>query len=139
LPQPEWLRTLLYYPRFTQRWLMFAPEAPTDDGITLIDGITEQGAHIDPFTGNPPDFTLLDKGPLPHPIEVCDYLFQIHFDFNEAYRRELQRYLEHWRAPDGQRLVSFEAWWLARDTPKPGSLEGGPIERTLLARAHFRR
>jgi hypothetical protein len=139
LPQPGWLRTLLYYPRFTQRWLMFAPEAPTDDGITLIDGITEQGAHIDPFTGSPPDFTLLDKGPLPHPIETCDYLFQIHFDFNEPYRRELQRYLEHWRAPDGQRLVSFEAWWLARDTPKPGSLEGGPIERTLLARAHFRR
>jgi hypothetical protein len=138
LPQPEWLRTLLFYPRFTQRWLMFAPEAPTDDGITLVDGVTEQGRHIDPFTGKAPDFTLLDQGPLPHPIEVGDYLFQIHFDFNEPYRRELQRYLEHWRGPGGERLVSFEAWWLGRDTPPPGSLQGGPIERTLLARAHFR-
>jgi hypothetical protein len=141
LPQPDWLRTLIYYPRFTQRWLMFAPDAPTDDGITLVDAITEKGTHIDPFTGEAPDFELLEKGPLPHPIEVCDYLFQIHFDFNQTYRRELQRYLEHWhehggRGPD-DRIVSYEAWWLSRDTPKPGSLEGGPIERTLIAHARF--
>jgi hypothetical protein len=139
LPQPDWLRTIIFYPRFTQHWLMFAPEAPTDDGITLIDGVTEQGTHIDPFTGTAPDFSLLDAGPLPQPIEVCDYLFQIHFDFNASYRRELQRYLEHWRGPGGERLVSFEAWWLGRDTPPPGSLAGGPIERTLLASGHFRR
>ena len=25
LPQPQWLHTLIFYPRFTQRWLMFAP------------------------------------------------------------------------------------------------------------------
>jgi Lipase maturation factor/Vitamin K-dependent gamma-carboxylase len=142
LPEPEWLRTLIFYPRFTQRWLMFAPEAPTDDGITLVDAVTVKGEHIDPFTGRAPDFMLLEKGPLPHPIEVCDYLFQIHFDFNRPYLRELQRYLEHWhehggRTPD-DRLVSFEAWWLSRDTPKPGSLEGGPIERTPLAHARFR-
>jgi hypothetical protein len=143
LPEPEWLRTLIFYPRFTQRWLMFAPDAPTDDGITVIDAVTEKGVHIDPFTGEAPDFTLLDKGPMPHPIEVGDYLFQIHFDFNQGYRHELQRYLEHWheyggRGPD-DRLVSYEAWWLSRDTPKPGSVEGGPIERTLLAQARFQR
>jgi hypothetical protein len=141
LPQPEWLHRLIFYPRFTQRWLMFAPEAPTDDGITLIDAVTQGGRHVDPFTGQAPDFTLLEKGPMPHPIEVGDYLFQIHFDFNQTYRHELQRYLEHWHEHGGRspedRIVSFEAWWLTRDTPKPGSLEGGPITRELLARANF--
>jgi len=141
LPQPEWLHTLIFYPRFTQRWLMFAPEAPTDDGITLVDAVTVTGRHVDPFTGEAPDFSLLEKGPLPHPIEVADYLFQIHFDFNQTYRHELQRYLEHWHEHGGRtaddRLVSFEAWWLSRDTPKPGSLEGGPIARELVARARF--
>jgi hypothetical protein len=141
LPEPEWLRTLIFYPRFTQRWLMFAPDAPTDDGITVVDAVTVKGTHVDPFTGEAPDFELLEKGPMPHPIEICDYLFQIHFDFNQTYRHELQRYVEHWhehggRGPD-DRIVSFEAWWVGRDTPKPGSLEGGPIERTLLARARF--
>ena len=141
LPEPDWLRALLFYPRFTQRWLMFAPEAPLDDGITLVDAVNERGEHIDPFTGAAPDFTLLEKGPLPHPIEVCDYLFQIHFDFNETYRRELQRYLEHWgeHGAAGERLVSYEAWWLSRTTPKPGSFEGSPIERTLIAHGRFRR
>jgi hypothetical protein len=142
LPQPDWLHAMLFYPRLTQRWLMFAPDAPTDDGITVVDAVTEKGSHIDPFTGSAPDFELLEKGPLPHPIEVGDYLYQIHFDFNQTYRRELERYLLHWHEHDGRgpedRIVSFEAWWLSRETPKPGSLEGGPIERTLLSRVHFR-
>lgn len=141
LPQPAWLHSLIFYPRFTQRWLMFAPEAPTDDGITLVDAVTQNGRHIDPFAEHVPDFTLLERGPMPYPMEVSDYLFQIHFDFNQTYRHELQRYIEHWHEHGGRtaedRLVSFEAWWLTRDTPKPGSLEGGPITRELIARANF--
>jgi hypothetical protein len=143
LPQPEWLRALIFYPRLTQRWLMFAPNAPTDDGITIVDAVKGNGQHIDPFTGEAPDFDLLDKGPMPHHIEVGDYLFQIHFDFNDTYRRELNRYLEHWHESGGRtpadRLLSYEAWWLSRDTPKPGSLASGPIERVMFAHGRFRR
>ncbi len=143
LPQPDWLHAAIHYPRMTQRWLMFAPEAPRDDGMTVVDAITVKGVHVDPFTGEAPDFEVLQKGPVPHPMEVADYLFQIQFDFNKAYHRELNRYLEHWherggRGPD-DRLVSYEAWWLFRDSPKPGSVEAGPVERRLFTQGRFRR
>jgi hypothetical protein len=142
LPQPEWLHTLIFYPRFTQRWLMFAPEAPKDDGTTVVDAVTADGRHLDPFTGAPPDFEALDKGPVPHPIEISDYLFQIHFDFNETYRRELSRFVEHWHERNGDgpndRFVSYEAWWLGRTSPPPGSVTPGPTERELVASARFK-
>jgi hypothetical protein len=143
LPQPEWLHAAIYYPRLTQRWLMFAPEAPLEDGMTVIDAVTVKGVHVDPFTGEAPDFDVLDKGPVPHAMEVADYLFQVHFDFNKAYHRELGRYLERWHERDGRgpddKLVSFQAFWLERDSPKPGSLEGGPVSRTLFTEGRFRR
>jgi len=142
LPQPGWLHDLIFYPRFTQRWLMFAPEAPKDDGMTVVDAVTVDGRHLDPFTGAPPDFDVLEKGPVPHPIEVSDYLFQIHFDFNETYRRELTRYVEHWHERNGNgpndRFVSYEAWWLGRDSPPPGSVTPGPAERELIVSARFK-
>lgn len=141
LPQPNWLHDLIFYPRFTQRWLMFAPEAPHDDGTTVVDAVTVDGRHLDPFTGAPPDFDVLEKGPVPHPIEISDYLFQLHFDFNETYRRELTRYIEHWHERNGQgandRFASYEAWWLGRDSPPPGSVTPGPVERELIVSARF--
>jgi hypothetical protein len=143
LPQPDWLHAAIYYPRMTQRWLMFAPEAPREDGMTVVDAVTVKGVHVDPFTGEAPDYDVLRKGQVPHSMEVADYLFQIHFDFNKAYHRELNRYLERWherggRGPDDE-LVSYEAWWLSRESPKPGSVEGGPVERTLFTQGRFRR
>ncbi|HEV8550578.1 MAG TPA: lipase maturation factor family protein [Polyangiaceae bacterium] len=142
LPQPAWLHELLFYPRFTQRWLMFAPDAPTDDGTTVIDAVTADGRHLDPFTGVAPDFDALDRGPLPHPIEISDYLFQIHFDFSEPYRRELSRYVEHWHERNGteptDRFVSYDAWWVSHDTPPPGSVTPGPTQRERFMSARFR-
>jgi hypothetical protein len=122
---------------------MFAPEAPLEDGMTVIDAVTVKGVHVDPFTGEAPDFDVLEKGPVPHPMEVADYLFQVHFDFNKSYHRELARYLEHWHERDGRgpddKLVSFQAFWLERTSPKPGSVEGGLVERTLFTEGRFRR
>jgi len=42
------------------------------------------------------------------------------------------------RGPD-DKLVSFQAFWLERTSPKPGSVEGGPVERTLFTEGRFRR
>jgi hypothetical protein len=141
LPQPEWLRTLLFYPRLTQRWLMFAPDAPKRDGITVVDAVTADGRHLDPFTGEPPDFEALDKGPLPYPIEVSEYLFQLHFPDNGPFWRELGRYVEHWHERHGgrpnDRLVSFQAYWVSRQSPPLGSTTPGPTQRDLFTSARF--
>lgn len=141
LPQPKWLHALIFYPRVRQSWLMFAPDAPEDDGMAVIDAVTADGRHLDPFTGAPPDFQVLEQVPLPHPLEVSEYLFQLHFPENEPYRRELARYIEHWHERHGvspdDRFVGFEAYWVSRRSPPPGSTTPGPTTRERFTSALF--
>jgi hypothetical protein len=143
IPQPEWMRLLIRYPRMHQRWTMFAPHAPTDDGFGVVDAETEDGRHVDPFTGRKPDFEAMNRGPIRETIEGVDYLFAIHWEPNEPYRRELARWLDRYHERDGRtpkdRLVGYEVFWVSHDTPKPGSTTPGPLRReTILKRGRMR-
>lgn len=136
---PQWLRvrgdswSVLYKPyvRARQGWSMFAPNAPEDDGTMVIDAVTETGRHVDPFTGQPPDFEAIRRGLVPHSIAVSDYLFSMRSKDNARYRRELKRYFRSLRY-DGQRLVSSEQWWVRYTPPPHGSTEPSPIQKELL-------
>jgi hypothetical protein len=136
LPRPRWLAAVSLYPRFVQRWNMFSPNPPRDDGAGVLDATTKSGAHIDPFTGAAPNFAVLEQGPLAYGSIPAEYLFQLHFAAQQPYRHELSRYLREWHEHEGRtendRIVRFELWWLERDSPKPGSLEPGPTQRTLV-------
>src|SRR5262249_19327416 len=92
LGQPQLFQSFILRTRMLQSWSMFAPDAPRDDGTLVVDAHTAGGAHIDPFTGNPPDFELTLHGPVPHNVMLSDYLFSIHFPENERYRGDLQNY-----------------------------------------------
>jgi hypothetical protein len=136
LARPRWVRSINGYPRFLERWNMFAPDAPTEDGAGVIDAVTKSGRHVDPFTGSEPNFQVLERGPLAHGSIPADYLFQLHFDENRAYRQELTRYLREWHQKEGRseadRIMRFDFWWLARPSPAPGSTEAAPTRRELV-------
>jgi hypothetical protein len=138
LARPRWLRAVNGYPRFLERWNMFAPDAPLDDSAGVLDATTRSGRHVDPFTNQPPNFLVLEQGPLAYGSIPADYLFQLHFEGNEPYRPELTRYLRQWHEQAGRsaddRIVRFELWWLTRDSPPPGSTEAGPTRRQLIYR-----
>jgi hypothetical protein len=138
LARPLWARAVVGYPRFLQRWNMFAPDAPSDDGAGVIDATTRSGRHVDPLTGEAPNFEVLERGPLAHGSIPADYLFQMHFESNEAYRHELTRYLREWHEHDGRvrsdEIVRFEFWWLSRPSPPPGQVDSGPTQRQLIFR-----
>jgi hypothetical protein len=143
-PQPGWLADLILYPRLLQRWSMFAPDAPVDDGYGVIDATTVDGRHVDPWTGEPPDFELFDKGPIPGTIEAVDYLFAMHLPDNERYRSELTRYLtRHWHEQPGRtpndRIVAFSYYWVSRKSPPRGSTTPGPAQRELVLEHRVRR
>ncbi len=136
LRPPRWARSVTGYPRALQRWDMFAPDAPRDDGAGVIDALTASGRHVDPFTGLAPNFDVMERGPLPHGGIAADYLFSMHFDADSAYWPELRRYLAEWHEHGGRsaddRLVKFELWWLSRQSPEPGSSVPGPVRRQLI-------
>ena len=138
LPRPRWARSVIGHLRFTQRWSMFAPDAPVEDGAGVIDAVTADGRHVDPLTGQPPNFDVLDSGPLPHGSIPADYLWVITRDNNRQYRQELTRSLQQWHEREGRtpkdRIVRYELWWLSRPSPPPGSTEPGPTRRLRVSR-----
>jgi hypothetical protein len=136
IAQPAVLQPVIQYPRLLQGWTMFAPEAPRDDGLVVVDATTADGRHIDPFTGAAPDFDAPLHGPWYHGQFICDYFLKIHFDGNKGYRDELRKYLLNWQRlehrPAADRLVAFEVYWVSNAAPPPGSTTPTGIERTLL-------
>jgi len=142
IPQPDWLKQVIVYPRLLQRWIMFAPHAPTDDGFGVVDATTADGRRIDPFTGKEPDFEAMNRGPLSGTIEAVDYLFAIHWENNEVYRQELARYLDHWHELDGRgpkdQLVTYDVIWVSHDSPRPGSVTPGPLRRETILKSRRR-
>jgi hypothetical protein len=136
LEVPAALRPINLYPRLLQGWSMFSPEAPKTDGTLVVDGVTVDGRHLDPLTGKEPDFEAPLHGPWFHSQLQCDWTLKISFDGNKGYRDELKRYLLNWqrieKRPPGDRIVSFDLYWVSNDAPPPGSTEIKNIRKKLL-------
>ena len=130
-----WLAGYKPYLRGFQGWSMFAPDAPPDDGTMVVDAVTADGRHIDPFTGEKPNWEQIRTGVAPHSIAVSDYFFSIRDARNVRYRRDLARYLKAWSADSQAGAVrSAEFWWVSYVPPPRGSYEPGPIKKRFLWR-----
>lgn len=136
LRQYEPLRSLMLYPRLLQGWGFFAPDAPKQDGTVVVDAVTADGRHIDPFTGKPPDFEAALHGPGGLGQLYSDYFQRINLDGLKRYRADLKHYLltrhKLEGLPPGDRITSFEAWWVTNDSPPPGSVTPTNIQKSLL-------
>lgn len=140
---PKWLRiappgplkAMNDYPRLIQAWNMFSPDAPTDDGILVVDAITASGRHVDPFTNEAPDYERVHQRPVAHSAALGDYVSNVRGDGNRRYRREFERYVFDYntreKLPATERIVSFEAYWVSHDSPKPGSTEPTNLRKEL--------
>jgi hypothetical protein len=48
-PQPAFMGAAISYLRLNQGWGMFAPNAPREDMMVVVDALTVDGRHIDPY------------------------------------------------------------------------------------------
>jgi hypothetical protein len=137
---PRALSPLITYPRIIQGWSMFSPEAPKQDGTIVVDGVTEGGKHVDPLTGNPPDFDAPLHGPWYQTQFYCDWFLKISFDGNKGYRDEFRNWASSWHRlagrPAQDRLVSWEMYWVSNDSPPPGQTVPTNIKKKLLIASH---
>jgi hypothetical protein len=134
--QPRITQAIIDYPRLLQGWSMFSPDAPREDGTIVVDGVTADGRHLDPFTGAPPDFEAPLHGPWFQSQFFCDYFLKIHFDGNKGYRQHFKHYLQHWQELEGKpakdKLVSFDVYWINNSAPPPGSTTITNIRKTKI-------
>jgi hypothetical protein len=129
----RWVNGYKPYLRGFQGWSMFAPDAPKDDGTMVVDAVTVGGKHIDPFTGQPPDWQQIREGLPPHSIAVSDYLLSMRDPRNARYRSDLARYLKKLPVVGPKdRLRYAEFWWVSYVPPARGSYEPGPIKKQRL-------
>ena len=97
----------------------------------VIDALTRSGRHVDPFTGQVPDFEQVRRGLLPYSIAVSDYLFNMRNARSKRYRHDLRRWLRRYGSGK-DRIVSADVWWVSYVPPRRGSFQPGPLKKELL-------
>ena len=131
VPQPEALRLLSHKMRFLQGWFMFSPNPVMDDGTIVVDALTVDGRHIDPFTGREPNWDLS------HPLGLtqiwCDYFNRIQLPANSAYREAMKEYM--YRLPQrtghpNDAIVSGDVIWVKKMNPRWGETEPYGYDKT---------
>jgi hypothetical protein len=127
--QPQLLHDIVAYTRLNQGWAMFAPDVPRDDMTVMVDAITEDGRHVDPYNESAAQRGVpwLDEIPeyLGYNVRFCNYAARL------AGRKELHDILSDWifaydrrTGRPRDRVVSFEAFIVTQQNPAPG--ETGP-------------
>ena len=132
---PPYMAAATGYPRMFQGWGMFAANPITDDGSMVVDAITIDGRHIDPFTGKEPLRDLLHARGLGLGQIRQDYWNRLRLERNKVYRPGLKDYLNRWHEVTGRpedELVSFDVYWLRDQCPKPGEYEPYRPEKIAL-------
>ena len=135
VPQPEPLALLSHKMRFLQGWFMFSPNPVMDDGTIVVDAITTDGRHIDPFTGKPPNFDLGAAKSLGLTQIWCDYFNRIQLPGNTAYREPMKDYM--YRLPQrtgnpNDAIVSGDVYWIKDLNPRWNEKKSYGFEKSKL-------
>jgi hypothetical protein len=134
--RPDWMTSIVVYPRLFQGWSMFAPSPPSDDGRVVVDGITRDGRHFDPLTQKEPNFEVQPKGGF-HMNQIWgDFHRRIGEQRFEGYLEGVRDMLRNYHQITGKKedeLVSFDVWFVNEHIPPPGMPREAPQRRKLLS------
>ncbi len=139
VPHPEETRVLAQKLRFLQGWFMFSPNPVMDDGTIVVDALTVDGRHINPFTGKPPNFDLLHAKSFAYTQIWCDYFARIKLPANTSYRDAMKEYMYRYPERTGRpedAIVSGDVYWVKDWNPKWGKTESYGEERERLFSFH---
>jgi hypothetical protein len=121
VPQPAPLRALTHTFRFTQGWFMFSPNPVMDDGTIVVDALTVDGRHIDPFTRREPSWDLLGAKSLGYNQIWSDYYNRMRLPQNSHFRESMKEYMVRLPERTGRpedAIVSGEVYWVQDMNPK---------------------
>jgi hypothetical protein len=134
--RPEWMATIIVYPRLFQGWSMFAPAPPTEDGRIVVDGRTADGRHLDPLTGQTPTFEVQPKGGFRMNQIWGDFHRRIGEPRFSEYYDGVRDFLVNHHEISGRpqdRLVAFDVWYVSEIIPPPGQPKPPPTRRRLFS------
>lgn len=134
--RPEWMAAAVQYTHATEGWSMFPPEAPVYDMMVVVDAVTRDGRHVDPYNEVGSRVHTLPVADIPprlgHDSMFCDYTLRIPgaAPYHQALLEWIQRYPERTRNPNDA-IVSFQAIKLEHTPPAPGQTQSTDIRRSV--------
>jgi predicted DCC family thiol-disulfide oxidoreductase YuxK len=135
--RPQWMPIAVMYPHIFQSWSMFSPDAPLGDEMVVIDAVTRDGRHVDPFNEMGSRVAALPvEGQIPprlgHSSLVCDYTLRIP-DAGSYYQALIEWVLRYPERTGHARdeIRSFTAWKVEQDSPAPGEKEPHNFRRRM--------
>jgi predicted DCC family thiol-disulfide oxidoreductase YuxK len=123
--RPDWMVSAVMYPHIFQGWSLFSPEAPLSDETVVVDAVTRDGRHVDPYNEVGSRVSSLPVNAVPvrlgHDSFWCDYTLRIPDapQYHQALLEWILRYPERTGRPEDT-IVRFEAYVVWQDSPKPG-------------------
>lgn len=132
--RPKWMEAAVMYPHVFEGWGMFAPEAPRSDYMVVVDAVTVDGRHVDPYNeiGSRVHTLPVDDIPvrLGHDSMFCDYTLRIPGagSYHQAFQDWVLRYPERTGNPRDA-IVSFEASKIEHSSPPPGQTHPTDVRR----------
>jgi hypothetical protein len=134
--RPAWMAAAVTYLHATEGWSMFSPEAPVYDMMVVVDAVTQDGRHVDPYNevGSRVHSLPVDDIPvrLDNDSMFCDYTLQIPRvgAYHQALLEWILRYPERTGNPRDA-IASFEAIKLEHTPPAPGETHATDVRRSV--------
>lgn len=140
--QPSFFGTLIDKLRFQQGWYMFSPGPVMEDGTIVVDALTVDGRHVDPFslhvepyTLRAPDFDLLQARSLRTNQLWGDYFNRIHLPGYAGYRDAMRDYMLALPRRTGHpedAIVSGDVYWVTDQNPRWGETASYNLQKNKL-------
>ena len=134
--RPEWMTSLVLFPRLFQGWSMFAPGPPMEDGRVVVDGRTADGRKLDPFTGKEPSWDIQPPGGFRMNQLWGDFHRRIGEQRFRAYVPGVRDMLRTFHVTTGRpedAMVAFDVWYVSETVPPPGKPRRKARRRKLIS------
>jgi hypothetical protein len=126
-PQPDFMAAAVSYLRLNQGWGMFAPDAPRNDLSIVVDALTVDGRHIDPYNARASVVADPSLRKLPARLGqnwlYCDYTVRIGGSgvLHDPLREWILAHHIRTQRPE-DRILSFNAYLIEQISPEPREL-----------------
>ena len=133
--QPTWIMQLVAYPRLIQAWSMFASDAPMTDESVVVDAVTTDGRHVDPYSQVASRYPNPGHDVIPPRLDNDSFFFNYssRIPFKGEYFTALQEWILRYPDRTGRpedAIVKFDAWIVEDDSP----VAGETVERNRKSR-----
>jgi predicted DCC family thiol-disulfide oxidoreductase YuxK len=132
--EPLWIKRLVAYPRLIQAWSMFASDAPLGDESVVVDAVTVDGRHVDPYSEVASRYRYPGSDEIPVRLDNNSFFFNYSVRipdqaaYHQAFLEWILNYPKRTHRPI-DRIVRFDAICVENDSPPPGETRPHNLRR----------